>query len=190
LRLDAGYSEARNNKYASSEALVFGGNAWGKSGSYSNDGSAESVADNKASVIHAGVRYFNGPFDLAAAYKRNEWSGDVNDKIHAGLGKTTVDQYLVRAGYTAGKHNFNLGYQRVADSKTDGVTANDGIDVINAQYNYALSKNTSGFVQVRHHMFDNANKTSVMHGAWQLDGAANSGEDTATRILVGTWTAF
>ncbi|WP_373976228.1 porin [Chitinibacter sp. SCUT-21] len=183
LRLDAGYSEARNNGAASSEAFVFGANGgWGKSGDFSKD--------NKASVINAGARYFIGGFDVAAAYKRNEWKGDVNDKIHTGTGKTTVDQYLIRAGYTTGKHNMNLGYQRVADSKTDGVTANDGIDVINAQYNYALSKNTSAFIQARHHMFDNANKTSVMHGSWQLDGAANNGEDSATRILVGTWTAF
>ncbi|QZA76872.1 porin [Deefgea tanakiae] len=189
LRLDAGYSESKNSATMSSEAYVFGGSAWGTSGDFS--GGTSNVGDNKARAYNIGAIYsFDNGFNVAASMKRNEWTGDVDNAIHAGTGKTTVDQYLVRAGYTTGKHNFNLGYQRVADSETDGVTANDGMDVINAQYNYALSKNTSAFVQARHHMMDNANKTSVMHGAWQLDGAANGGKDTATRILVGTWTGF
>ncbi|MBM5572798.1 MULTISPECIES: porin [Deefgea] len=183
LRLDAGFHEAKNDGHASSEALVFGGSTWGSGNDFSKE--------NTVRAYNVGAIYkFDNGFDIAAGMKRNEWSGDVDNSIHGGNGKTTVDQYLVRAGYTTGKHNFNLGYQRVADSKTDGVTANDGMDVINAQYNYALSKNTSAFVQARHHMMDDANKSSVMHGAWQLDGAANGGKDSATRILVGTWTGF
>lgn len=184
LRLDAGFHEAKNNGAASSEAYVFGNSSgWGSGGNYAKD--------NKVRAYNLGAMYrFDNGFDVAAGAKRNEWSGNVDDAIHTGTGKTTVDQYLVRAGYTTGKHNMNLGYQRVSDSKTDGVTADDGMDVINAQYNYTLSKNTSGFVQARYHMLDNANKASVMHGAWQMDGAAGSGKDNAMRVLVGTWTGF
>lgn len=189
LRLDAGFSESKNSATMSSEASVFAGSKWGSSGDFL--GGTNNAGENKARAYNVGAIYkFENGFDVAAGMKRNEWSGDVNNSIHTGNGKTTVDQYLVRGGYTTGKHNFNLGYQRIADSKTDGVTSDDGMDVINAQYNYGLSKNTSAFVQVRHHMLDNPNKTSVMHGSWQLDGAANSGQDSATRILVGTWTGF
>ncbi|QZA80735.1 porin [Deefgea piscis] len=185
FRMDAGFSESKNSKTMSSEAFVFGGSKWGSSGEYLTTG------ENKARAYNVGAIYkFESGFDLAAGAKRNEWSGYVNNAIHAGNGKTTVDQYLVRAGYTTGKHNMNLGFQRIEDSKTDGATADDGINVVNAQYNYSLSKNSTAFVQVRHHMFDNAAKTSVMHGSWQLDGAANNGKDNATRILVGTWTGF
>ncbi|MCB5196361.1 porin [Deefgea salmonis] len=194
FRMDAGFSESKNSATMSSEAFVFGGSKWGSSGSFSNNPDAKPadlVGDNKARAYNLGAIYkFESGFDLAAGIKRNEWSGDVNDKIHTGNGKTTVDQYLVRAGYTTGKHNMNLGFQRVEDSKTDGANADDGINVVNAQYNYSLSKNSTAFVQVRHHMFDNANKHSVMHGSWQLDGSAGSGKDTSTRILVGTWTGF
>ncbi|XZG69157.1 porin [Chitinibacteraceae bacterium HSL-7] len=184
LSVDAGYTQAKNNGNASSEAFTYGGSSWGSSGDYTKD--------NKSSVAFGGVRYaFASGFDIGAGYKHNRWEGDVNDAIHAGNGETTVDQYAVRGGYTTGRHNFNLGYQRVSDSETDGVKTNDGMDVVNAQYNYTLSKNTVAFAQVRHHMLDDGSKPSVMHGSWQLDGFdSTSGKDSSTRFLVGTWTSF
>lgn len=180
----AGVSEAKNNKFASSEAMVFGGNKWGHSGDFSVAG-----ADNKTRTYNLDAAYKTGAFDLKAGYKRNEWNGAV--ALAAPVGnKTTVDQFLVAAGYTMGKNNFNLGYQRVQDSKTDGATADNGMNVINAQYNYTLSKNTVAFAQVRHHMFDTAGKASVMTNDYQLDGSVGVNKDSSTRLLVGTWTAF
>ena len=178
----AGVSEAKNNQYASSDAKVFGGNEWGHTGGFS--------ADNKTRTYNLDAAYKTGAFDFKAGYKRNEWNGAV--ALAAPVGeKTTVDQFLVAAGYTMGKNNFNLGYQRVQDSKTDGNTANDGMNVINAQYNYTLSKNTVAFAQVRHHMLDDAAQgASVMTNSWQLDGSVGSNKDSSTRLLVGTWTAF
>lgn len=195
FRMDAGFSESKNSATMSSAAGVFGGSSWGSAGSYSNvadsDPATRTVGDNKARAYNIGAIYkFDNGIDLVAAAKRNEWTGDVAKVQAATANKTVVDQYLVRAGYTTGKHNMNLGFQRIEDSKVDGDSVNDGINVVNAQYNYSLSKNSTAFVQVRHHMFDNASNHSVMTESWQLDGSIGSGKDTSTRILVGTWTGF
>ncbi|MBM5573724.1 porin [Deefgea sp. CFH1-16] len=186
LRMDAGFSESKNSKTMSSAADTFGkgDGGWGTSGNF-----VSGVDSNKARAYNVGAIYkFESGFDLAAGAKRNEWSGKVAD-VQTSTGKTTVDQYLVRAGYTTGKHNMNLGFQHIADSKVDGVTKDDGINIVNAQYNYSLSKNSTAFVQVRHHMFDDAKKHSVAAAPWQIDGGA-IGQDSVTRILVGTWTGF
>ncbi|NHQ87794.1 porin [Iodobacter sp. HSC-16F04] len=184
FNVSAGASEAKNSKHASSEPMVFGGNEWGHSGDFT-----VGAAENKLRTYNIDAAYKMGAFDFKAGYKRNEWNGAVN--LNAGPGeKTTVDQFLVAAGYTMGKNNFNLGYQRVQDSKTDGTKYDDGMNVINAQYNYTLSKNTVAFAQVRHHMFDTAGQASVMKNDWQLDGSVGSNKKNATRLLVGTWTAF
>lgn len=200
FNVSAGASEAKNSKYASSASMVFGGNKWGHSGDFTNggvngfeldkDGNPVSVlGENKLRTYNIDAAYKTGAFDFKAGYKRNEWNGNVI--LNSGAGeKTTVDQFLVAAGYTMGKNNFNLGYQRVQDSKTDGTKYDDGMNVINAQYNYTLSKNTVAFAQVRHHMLDKAGQASVMTGAWQLDGSVGSDKKNATRLLVGTWTAF
>jgi predicted porin len=183
----AGAAEAKNGASASSEAGTFGGNSkgWGHSGDFLVGTNAE----NKLRTYNIDASYKTGAFDLAAGYKRNEWNGAVNLAV-AGQ-KTTVDQFLVAAGYTMGKNNFNLGYQRVQDSKTDGNKVDNGMNVLNAQYNYTLSKNTVAFAQVRHHMLDTAGQASVMKGASQLDDfAIGSDKKNATRLMVGTWTAF
>ncbi|MEJ2792578.1 porin [Iodobacter sp. LRB] len=190
----AGVSEAKNAKNLSSEASTFGrkaGEGWGHSGDFTAN---DSAAENSARTYNLDAKYKMGAFDLAAGYKRNEWRGVVNlggvagDKAGS---KTAVDQFLLVGGYTMGKNNFNLGYQRVQDSKTDGAKRDDGMNVINAQYNYTLSKNTVAFAQVRHHMLDTAGQASVMTGSSQLDGfAIGSDKKNSTRLLVGTWTAF
>ncbi|MEN9657102.1 MAG: hypothetical protein RL571_567 [Pseudomonadota bacterium] len=183
----AGAAEAKNGASASSEAGTFGANGkgWGNSGNFTVGTNAE----NKLRTYNIDASYKTGAFDLAAGYKRNEWNGAVNLAV-AGQ-KTTVDQFLVAAGYTMGKNNFNLGYQRVQDSKTDGNKVDNGMNVLNAQYNYTLSKNTVAFAQVRHHMLDTAGQASVMKGASQLDDfAIGSDKKNATRLMVGTWTAF
>ncbi len=193
FNVSAGAAEAKNAKNMSSDAGAFGGNGtWGHSGEFTTN---DSPAENSARTYNIDAKYKTGAFDLAAGYKRNEWRGVVNLAGIAGDkagSKTTVDQFLVAAGYTMGKNNFNLGYQRVQDSKTDGNKADNGMNVINAQYNYTLSKNTVAFAQVRHHMLDSADKASVMTNPWQLDGSvgATAGKDSSTRFLVGTWTAF
>ncbi|MGL4604156.1 MAG: porin [Iodobacter sp.] len=200
FNVSAGASEAKNSKYASSAAATFGGNSWGHSGGYTAGGVTEEVngvdvfhGENKLRTYNVDAAYKTGAFDLKAGYKRNEWNGDVSLNRGANVaagGKTTVDQFLVAAGYTMGKNNFNLGYQRVQDSKTDGAKQDNGMNVINAQYNYTLSKNTVAFAQVRHHMLDTAGQASVMTNDYQLDGSAGVNKDSSTRLLVGTWTAF
>ncbi|MBY0445391.1 MAG: porin, partial [Burkholderiales bacterium] len=158
FNVSAGAAEAKNGKSASSEAGTFGSNGegWGNSGDFTVGTNAE----NKLRTYNIDANYKMGAFDLAAGYKRNEWNGTVNLAVVGQ--KTTVDQFLVAAGYTMGKNNFNLGYQRVQDSKTDGTKVDNGMNVLNAQYNYTLSKNTVAFAQVRHHMLDTAGQASVM----------------------------
>ncbi|AZN36709.1 porin [Iodobacter ciconiae] len=183
--IDAGIAEAQNNANASSKAKIFGGKTWGSSGDFT----VGTGAENKLRTYNLDVKYKMGAFDLAAGYKRNEWNGDV--ELAVAGDKTAVDQFLLAGGYTMGKNNFNLGYQRVQDSKTDGAKRDDGMNVINAQYNYKLSKNSVAFAQVRHHMLDTAGNASVMTRTAQLDGfALNSDKKDSTRLLVGTWTAF
>ncbi|WP_187360125.1 porin [Chitinolyticbacter meiyuanensis] len=178
---DAGYYQGKNSESMDSEAASFGGSGWGSGGLYN--------ADNKAREYFIGGRFrFGEGFEVGGAYMRHEWRGDVPNIHAAGADKTTVDQYLVRGGYTAGKHNFILAYQFIDDSETDGATRNDGIQAINFQYTYTLSKQTVGFVQLRHHMLDTAGQPSVMHASYQLDGIGH--EDNVTRLLVGTWTGF
>ncbi|HSC80354.1 MAG TPA: porin, partial [Chitinolyticbacter sp.] len=181
FNIDAGYYQGKNSESMDSEAVSFGGSGWGSGGLYN--------ADNKARQYFIGGRFrFGGGFEVGGAYTRHEWEGDVPNVHAAGSDKTSVDQYLLRGGYTTGKHNFTLAYQYIADSETDSDERDDGIQAVNFQYTYNLSKQTVGFVQLRHHMLDNAGQPSVMHASYQLDGVGH--EDNVTRFLVGTWTGF
>ncbi|KAF0814174.1 Major outer membrane protein P.IA [Andreprevotia sp. IGB-42] len=178
--IDGGYAETRNSDSTDSISQTYGSADFGRGGGYTRK--------NKAKVGFVGAHYKFGDFELAGIFKRNEWLGDVPDVHAAGANKTRVDHWVIKGAYTMGKHNFNLAYQNVADSETDGVTRNDGIQAINFQYNYTLSKATVGFVQIRHHMLDTAGQPSVMSDSSQLDGAGKT--DNATRFLIGTWTGF
>ncbi|MFC7420406.1 porin [Iodobacter arcticus] len=180
----AGVSEAKNSGSMSSEAGTFAGKGtWGSSGNFVSGSDS-----NKARTYNLDAAYKVGAFDLAAGYKRNEWK---ENQVNLAADKVTVDQFLLRGGYTMGKNNFNLGYQRVQDAKVNGTKVDNGMNVINAQYNYTLSKNTVAFAQVRHHMLDTAGQASVMTASSQLDDfAIGSDKKNATRLMVGTWTAF
>ncbi|GLS03096.1 porin [Chitiniphilus shinanonensis] len=181
FNIDAGFYQGKDSASMDSESASFGGSGWGSGGNYN--------VDNKAREYFVGGRFrFGGGFEVGGAYMRHEWYGDVPNVHAAGSDKTTVDQYLLRGGYTTGKHNFILAYSFIDDSETDGVTRDDGIQAINFQYTYTLSKQTVGFIQLRHHMLDTAGQPSVMHASYQLDGIGN--EDNVTRFLVGTWTGF
>ncbi|GLS05618.1 hypothetical protein GCM10007860_27750 [Chitiniphilus shinanonensis] len=147
-----------------------------------------------------GARYtFDNGFNVTGAFKRQ--FADRSEATAAG-GWTSYDQdtYLIRGAYNFGKHGLALGYQMIADADTSGGDIDNGVQQIAFQWDYALSKNTGAFLQIRHNMLDGdkaVNNPNAGPFWYNLDGlstvAGDSGnfvEDNSTRILIGTWTGF
>jgi predicted porin len=134
-------------------------------------------ADGASSeLIHVGVRGTIGDVGVRAAYKNNSWDNGKGTKAD-------FDQYLIGASMKG----FTLSYQLKDKIEVGGKTVDNRIDQVAFQYDHQLSKNTWGGVQIRHQMIDNPSKTALP--GWALDGW-NGKDDTVTRALVYTWTAF
>ncbi|UXY14660.1 porin [Chitiniphilus purpureus] len=167
LSIDAGY--AATDDASSSGA----GNGSGYRLTYA-EGTSETVT-------FAGARYaFDNGFNVTGAWKRQELET-------AAAGSHEQDFYLVRGGYSFGKHSLSLGYQLVAESEAAGVEQDNEIQQVAFQWDYSISKNSVAFLQIRHNMYDNEGQ--ALGPFWvNRDGWAD-GKDS-TRILVGTWTGF
>ncbi len=189
IKLDAAYYVGKNSGSIDTVADVFG------SASKYAMGGEHATAQNQAQVGFVGAFIYLGDLALNAGYKYNRWDGEVMSLgLTNQMDHQVINQLLVRAGYTMGKHNINLGYQLIADSELSNastgnqtVKQDDAVDVINFQYNYAHTEKLTSFLQIRHHML--RGEGSPFQAGWQVDGL-NFAEDNVTRILVGTYLAF
>ncbi|MBM3115162.1 porin [Jeongeupia naejangsanensis] len=127
--------------------------------------------------------YNFGAFTLKGGYKgwENSWGGQTGDQ----------NQYFVQGIYSAGKHTVGVTYNYFDD--VDGVKLADGSkgkledsssQVVYGQWNYALSNNTSAYVQGRYAWND---KNGVIGADYANNGHADS---SSYRLLFGTWTGF
>ncbi|WP_255987840.1 porin [Chitinolyticbacter albus] len=174
FNLDAGY-------YAAKDGLpVPAGRDWaGGPSSTRPNGLSEVNGVDYANWIVGGRATF-GDFALRAAVR--------GASLDAGSADADQIGYLIGGTYSFGKNALSLGYFW-QESELDGANQDDNtFETIGFQWDYALSKNTGAFLQIRHNMVGaDWNSNAVI---WQnADGLAAS-EDNATRILVGTWTGF
>ncbi|WP_432721482.1 porin [Jeongeupia wiesaeckerbachi] len=120
--------------------------------------------------------YNFGAFTLKAGYKgwENSWAGIAGDQ----------NQYFVQGIYSAGKNTVGVTYNYFDEAEQNGNKIDDSdAHVIYGQWNYALSNNTSAYVQGRYSI---ANENAKM-GA---DYATIGSDQNSYRLLFGTWTGF
>ncbi|XZG70088.1 porin [Chitinibacteraceae bacterium HSL-7] len=187
--VDAGYTSGTGYNNGTESLSPGWGGAWGNGGQFNP---ANKDAGQSASFIGARFNHESG-LGLIAMYKHHEWehgtwggSGNANRSLS--YDKSNTDQWLVRGSYLWGKHAVALGYQSIGDMDVDNQTLNSSIDQIQFQYDYALSKQSAFFIQIRHEMMDD-DAGMVAPGGYQIDGW-NGKDSNVTRFLVGTWTGF
>ncbi|MBE9608691.1 porin [Chitinilyticum piscinae] len=178
FNLDAGYYRSENGK------PVPAGRDWSGATASSTrpNGLTEANGDSYANWIVGGRAQF-GDFGLRAAVRGME-------DTTAGVDTTAIG-YLVGGTYSMGKHALSLGYM-YQEAEKDGIShANNDFQTIGFQWDYALSKNTGAFLQVRHNMVGEGwNTNTAGTSIWQNADGMAGGQDNATRILIGTWTGF
>ena len=134
-----------------------------------------------------GARGSFGDFAFRAAVRgANRTSNDVVAGAQTGT-TTDIDQigYLLGGTYSFGKQALSLGYFW-QEADVEGADDDDNtFQTIGFQWDYALSKNTGAFVQIRHNMVGDDWNGAIWQNA---DGLADG--DNSTRFLVGTWTGF
>lgn len=144
------------------------------------NGLSESLGASYANWIVGGHANWED-FSLRAAVR-----GFQNDAANGP--ETDIIGYLLGGTYSMGRHALSLGYFYQEAETTGQVQTDNDLQTIGFQWDYALSKNTGAFLQIRHHLIgdDWRNNATVFQN---LDGAA-ANHDNATRILIGSWTGF
>ncbi|AOX99610.1 porin [Jeongeupia sp. USM3] len=145
-----------------------------------NDG-----GDSKDKMYFVAGGYNFGAFTMKGGYKSWDCQAGAGCNSFAG---PQQEQYWLQGIYSAGKHTVGLTYNYFTEAENAAGNTIDDSDtnVLFGQWNYTLSSNTVGYVQLRYAM--NGGNGSI--GANYGTSYGNAVDADSYRLLFGTWTGF